>query len=200
MTTSAKIEQYIFLTQHPANMLRKFIPEPTPFQLNLLDLFLSEGPVPFRSVSKQHRCVGFTTAVAAFMVWYALKHHNRLIVNIDVMHKHQYLSRLVMDMIDQLDAEFRFSADDHGMYHRRNKSEIDLTNGSRILFRSTSTSALRGMTVSLAILNDIPTDSELFQSAYPAMACSRHGLMLQLYEDDPPEMADLVTTAQDMLR
>ena len=201
MTTKkeALVYRFIKLIEHPANVFREYVGEPTPFQLILFDLFLSEGPSSIRSVAKHHRRVGLTSAIAAFIVWYALKHHDRTIANVDLMHKQCTMYRMVTDILDQVDAEFRFSEEDYGMYHRRTKAEIDLTNNNRVLFRSTSPNALREMTISLGVLNDIPTDSELFYSFIPTMASSRFGLVLQIFEEDPPAMADLVTTAEDVL-
>jgi hypothetical protein len=201
MTTKNEALDYRFnkLIEHPANVFRKYVGEPTQFQLALFDLLLSEGPSKIRSVAKHHRCVGLTSAITVFIAWYALKHHDRTIANIDLMHKQDTIYRMVMNILDQVDAEFRFSEENHGMYHRRTKTEIDLFNNNRVLFRSTSPKALHGMTISLGVLNDIPTDSELFYRLIPAMASSRFGLVLQIFEKDPPAMADLVTTAEDVL-
>jgi hypothetical protein len=181
-------------------VFRACIGEPTQFQLSLFDLFLSEGPHVNRTVAKYHRRVGLTSAVAAFIVWYALAHNNRMIVNVDVMHKHKTMYNFITDMFEQLDDELKFVDNFQGLYTRcyRN-SEIGLTTNNKILFRSTSERSLRGMTVSLAVLNDIDSDSELFYNCIPAMAAIEHSLVLQLFEKAPPVTADLMTTDKDVL-
>jgi hypothetical protein len=201
MTTKKEALDYHFdkLIEHPANVFHEYVGEPTKFQLALFDLLLSEGPSKIRSVAKHHRCVGLTTAVAVFITWYALKHHDRTIANIDLMHKQDAMRRIIVSLTGDVSGQARFSEKNNGVYRRRTKTEISLFNNSRVLFCSTSPLALHGLSISFGVLNDIPTDSELFHRFIPTMESNPFSLVLQIFEKNPPVTADLVTTAEDVL-
>lgn len=101
-------------------------------------------------VEKRHRCVGMTTAIAAFLLWRAIKQHRTTSLCFASRHHEADNSRQrVRDLIDLFEADFLTAPG--GLRFRDMRGEIQLINNSRMLFLSNE-NQLRGISLDFAVL------------------------------------------------
>lgn len=144
------------------------------FQEEILDTYFCERKV----IVKLPRQMGKTTTTAAFFIWYVLFHDNKVcaILANKAPIAQEILGRIKL-MYEHLPLWLQ-----QGIVEW-NKRSITLENGSRILAAATSSSAIRGYSLSLVFLDEFAhvqnnIAEEFFTSIYPTISSGKETKIL----------------------
>lgn len=139
------------------------------FQKEIIKVFTKER----RVIVKLPRQMGKTTTTAAFFLWYILFHDNKVtaILANKAATAREILSRLKM-AYEHLPLWLQQGITEW------NKGSIELENGSRVLAAATSSSGIRGYSLSLVFLDEfahVPNNiaEEFFTSIYPTISSGK---------------------------
>jgi hypothetical protein len=139
------------------------------FQREIVQLFKDKR----RVIVKLPRQMGKTTTTAAFFLWYILFHDNKVtaILANKAATAREILSRLKM-AYEHLPLWLQQGITEW------NKGSIELENGSRVLAAATSSSGIRGYSLSLVFLDEfahVPNNiaEEFFTSIYPTISSGK---------------------------
>lgn len=125
------------------------------------------------TISSICRQAGKTTCVAAFFVWYLTFHSNKTCA---ILANKAATAREILSRVQKA-FEYLPKWLQHGVVEW-NKGSFELENGSRILASSTSSSAVRGFSLNVILLDEfafVPNNiaDEFFASVYPTIASSK---------------------------
>ena len=144
------------------------------FQQEIIETYFCERKV----IVKLPRQMGKTTTTAAFFIWYVLFHDNKVcaILANKAPISQEILSRIKL-MYEHLPLWIQ-----QGVVEW-NKRSITLENGSRILAAATSSSAIRGYSLSLVFMDEfahVPNNiaEEFFTSIYPTITSGKETKIL----------------------
>lgn len=139
------------------------------FQKEIINVFQAER----RVIVKLPRQMGKTTTTAAFFLWYILFHDNKVtaILANKAATAREILSRLKM-AYEHLPLWLQQGITEW------NKGSIELENGSRVLAAATSSSGIRGYSLSLVFLDEFAhvqnnIAEEFFTSIYPTISSGK---------------------------
>jgi len=139
------------------------------FQKEIIRVFTKER----RVIVKLPRQMGKTTTTAAFFLWYILFHENKVtaILANKAATAREILSRLKM-AYENLPLWLQQGITEW------NKGSIELENGSRVLAAATSSSGIRGYSLSLVFLDEFAhvqnnIADEFFTSIYPTISSGK---------------------------
>ena len=125
------------------------------------------------TISSICRQAGKTTCVAAFFVWYLTFHSNKTCA---ILANKAATAREILSRVQKA-FEYLPKWLQHGVVEW-NKGSFELENGSRILASSTSSSAVRGYSLNVILLDEfafVPNNiaDEFFASVYPTIASGK---------------------------
>lgn len=183
--TQAEVNEWVLCSQDPVYFVLKYckiihvdkglIPfDMFDFQKEIIEAYFLERKV----IVKLPRQMGKTTTTAAFFLWYVLFHDNKVtcILANKAPISQEILGRIKL-MYEHLPLWIQ-----QGVVEW-NKRSITLENGSRILAAATSSSAIRGYSLSLVFMDEfahVPNNiaEEFFTSIYPTISSGKETKIL----------------------
>jgi hypothetical protein len=183
--TQAEIDEWIRCSQDPIYFIRKYckivhvdrgvIPfDLFDFQEEIIESYFCERKV----IVKLPRQMGKTTTTAAFFLWFILFQDNKVCAILankapiaqEILNRIQMMYEHVPSFLQQGIVEW-------------NKRSITLENGSRILAAATSSSAIRGYSLSLVFLDEFAhvqnnIAEEFFTSIFPTISSGKETKIL----------------------
>lgn len=183
--TQDEVNEWVKCSQDPVYFIRKYCKivhvdrglidfELFDFQEEIIETYFCERKV----IVRLPRQMGKTTTTAAFFLWYVLFHDNKVtcILANKAPIAQEILSRVKL-MYEHLPLWIQ-----QGVVEW-NKRSITLENGSRILAAATSSSAVRGYSLSLVFMDEfahVPNNiaEEFFTSIYPTISSGKETKIL----------------------
>ena len=145
-----------------------------PYQYKIMDTVIRNR----FTICKMPRQSGKTTTMAALILWFALFNND---FNIAILANKASMSREILARIKLAYENLPFFIQ-QGVVEW-NKGNIELENGSKIIASSTSSTAIRGLTMNLVYLDEfafVPhyVQEEFFQSVYPTITSGKTSRVL----------------------
>lgn len=183
--TQEQVNEWVKCSQDPVYFIKKYCKiihvdrgmidfEMFEYQEEIIDIYKSERKV----IVRLPRQMGKTTTTAGFFLWYVLFHDNKVcaIMANKAPTAQEILARVKL-MYENLPLWIQ-----QGIIEW-NKRSITLENGSRILAAATSSSAIRGYSLSLVFLDEfahVPNNiaEEFFTSIYPTISSGKETKIL----------------------
>lgn len=183
--TQEQVNEWVKCSQDPVYFIKKYCKiihvdrgmidfEMFGYQEEIIDIYKSERKV----IVRLPRQMGKTTTTAGFFLWYVLFHDNKVcaIMANKAPTAQEILARVKL-MYENLPLWIQ-----QGIIEW-NKRSITLENGSRILAAATSSSAIRGYSLSLVFLDEfahVPNNiaEEFFTSIYPTISSGKETKIL----------------------
>ncbi len=183
--TQEEVNEWVKCSQDPVYFITKYAKiihvdrglidfEMFEFQKEIVETYFCERKV----IVKLPRQMGKTTTTAAFFLWYVLFHDNKVccILANKANIAQEILSRVKL-MYEHLPLWIQ-----QGVVEW-NKRSITLENGSRILASATSSSAIRGFSLSLVFMDEFAhvqnnIAEEFFTSIYPTISSGKETKIL----------------------
>lgn len=178
--TQDQVSEWVKCSQDPVYFIRKYckivhvdrgvIPfDMWDFQEKIIETYFCERKV----IVKLPRQMGKSTATAAFFLWYILFNSNKVCAILankaemaqEILGRLKFMYEFIPLWLQQGIAEW-------------NKRSITLENGSRILAAATSSSAIRGYSLSIVFLDEfahVPNNiaEDFFTSIYPTISSGK---------------------------
>lgn len=144
------------------------------FQREIIETYYNERKV----IVKLPRQMGKTTTTAAFFIWYVLFHDNKVCA---ILANKAPISQEILGRIKLMYEHLPLWLQ-QGIVEW-NKRSITLENGSRILAAATSSSAIRGYSLSMVFMDEfahVPNNiaEEFFTSIYPTISSGKETKIL----------------------
>lgn len=177
--TPERCEELLVCMDDPMYFIETYVigAQLTPFQKEVV-----EGLMSGHVIARGPRRNGKSTVMWAFVLWYAMFHHERVIA---LVHSRNMKSEHVRQEFAAAFERLPYWMRPEIM--RQNKDYIEFGNGTRLLYRTASANALRGMAISLLVLPDFPCieprlQEEIWASVVP-MICATKGTCLLMHDN-----------------